>query len=119
MSGITSKHGLKYAGEPMAALVAIANAAKDRSLEVRQSTLSCMHIYTPYIHTRPTNWTPTSVTPSTRQPPPHKPTTPTNQAFDAARAAHGAQLAGDLLVKHHIHIVYDQLLESNLVRGVA
>lgn len=34
VSAITSKHGLKYAGEGMSALVAIAHAAKDRSLEV-------------------------------------------------------------------------------------
>lgn len=39
MSGVTSKHGLKYAGPSMAALVAIANAAKDRSLEVRAALL--------------------------------------------------------------------------------
>ena len=55
----------------MAALMAIANAAKVRSLE----------------------------------------------EFDQARSQHLSQLTADLLIKHHIHIVYDQLLESNLVRS--
>ena len=35
--------------------------------------------------------------------------------FDKARSEYGPQLTADLLIKHHIHIVYDQLLESNLV----
>lgn len=70
VSAITSKHGLKYAGEKMSSLVAIADAAKDRSLE----------------------------------------------AFDKARATYGETLSTDLLIKHHIHIVYDQLLESNLLK---
>lgn len=38
------------------------------------------------------------------------------QDFDKAREQYAASLASDLLVKHHIHILYDQLLESNLVR---
>lgn len=37
------------------------------------------------------------------------------QDFDKARAKYSASLEADLLVKHHIHILYDQLLEANLV----
>ena len=70
VSAVTSKHGLKYAGEGMSALVAIAAAAKGRSLEL----------------------------------------------FDGARERYGGVLAGDLLMKHHIHIVYEQLLEANLLK---
>ncbi|EWM26981.1 26s proteasome non-atpase regulatory subunit 11 [Nannochloropsis gaditana] len=70
VSAVTSKHGLKYAGDGMNALIAIAAAAKERSLE----------------------------------------------AFDAARKTYGGVLAQDLLLTHHVHIVYEQLLESNLLK---
>jgi hypothetical protein len=38
------------------------------------------------------------------------------QDFDKARAEYADQLSADLLIKHHIHILYEQLLEANLVR---
>jgi len=38
VTAITSKHGLKYSGEHMQALLAIASAAKTRSLEVSHYT---------------------------------------------------------------------------------
>jgi len=37
------------------------------------------------------------------------------QEFDKARDQYGEQLSADLLIKHHLHILYEQLLEANLV----
>jgi 26S proteasome regulatory subunit N6 len=36
--------------------------------------------------------------------------------FDAAVAKHGTSLAADILIQHHLDILYDQLLESNLMK---
>eukprot|EP00953_Heterococcus_sp_UTEX-ZZ885_P021563 12024-Heterococcus_DN1.PRE.2 len=36
--------------------------------------------------------------------------------FDAAVAKHGTRLAADILIQHHLDILYDQLLESNLMK---
>ncbi|CAM9100812.1 unnamed protein product [Pylaiella littoralis] len=38
------------------------------------------------------------------------------QEFDAAVAVHGKTLEKDLLIKHHLGILYEQLLESNLLK---
>lgn len=38
------------------------------------------------------------------------------EEFDAAVATHGKELEKDLLIKHHLGILYDQLLESNLLK---
>lgn len=38
------------------------------------------------------------------------------EEFDAAVAVHGKTLEKDLLIKHHLGILYDQLLESNLLK---
>lgn len=36
--------------------------------------------------------------------------------FDAAVRVHGKTLEKDLLIKHHLGILHDQLLESNLLK---
>ena len=38
------------------------------------------------------------------------------EEFDAAVSVHGKTLEKDLLIKHHLGILYDQLLESNLLK---
>lgn len=38
------------------------------------------------------------------------------EEFDAAVSVHGKALEKDLLIKHHLGILYDQLLESNLTK---
>lgn len=38
------------------------------------------------------------------------------EEFDAAVKVHGKTLEKDLLIKHHLGILYDQLLESNLLK---
>ena len=38
------------------------------------------------------------------------------EEFDAAVSVHGKTLEEDLLIKHHLGILYDQLLESNLLK---
>lgn len=38
------------------------------------------------------------------------------EEYDAAVSVHGKTLEKDLLIKHHLGILYDQLLESNLLK---
>lgn len=38
------------------------------------------------------------------------------EEFDAAVSVYGKTLEKDLLIKHHLGILYDQLLESNLLK---
>eukprot|EP00522_Entomoneis_paludosa_P013175 CAMPEP_0172453876 /NCGR_PEP_ID=MMETSP1065-20121228/11030_1 /TAXON_ID=265537 /ORGANISM="Amphiprora paludosa, Strain CCMP125" /LENGTH=475 /DNA_ID=CAMNT_0013206113 /DNA_START=32 /DNA_END=1459 /DNA_ORIENTATION=+ len=67
---ISGKQGVKYAGEEIDAMTAIANASANRDLK----------------------------------------------EFEAVLAQYPQQLQEDLLVKHHLHVLKEQLLESNLIR---
>lgn len=40
------------------------------------------------------------------------------EEFDEVHAAHEVELSADLLIKHHLHILYEQMLEANLVKIV-
>ena len=68
--GIVTKWGSKYPSSDLSGLVAIADAAKKRSLE----------------------------------------------DFDAASAKYADSLAGDVLVAHHLNVLYESMLESNLLK---
>lgn len=37
-------------------------------------------------------------------------------AFETCAATYGPQLQGDLLIKHHLDLLYDRILETNLAR---
>ena len=67
---ISSRQGVKYAGQGIEAMSAIASAAMSRSLKEFQAVLVKYH----------------------------------------------DELQSDLLIKHHLHILQEQLLESNLIR---
>ena len=68
--GIVTKWGAKYPSSDLSGLVAIADAAKKRSLE----------------------------------------------DFDAASAKYAASLSDDVLVAHHLTVLYESMLESNLLK---
>lgn len=38
------------------------------------------------------------------------------EEFDTAVSVHGKTLEKDLLIKHHLGMLYEQLLESNLLK---
>jgi len=40
------------------------------------------------------------------------------EEFDETHAVHEAELSTDLLIKHHLHILYEQMLEANLTKIV-
>jgi 26S proteasome regulatory subunit N6 len=67
---ISSRQGVKYAGQDIEAMTAIAAAAASRSLK----------------------------------------------EFEAVLTKYHDELQSDLLIKHHLHILQEQLLESNLIR---
>ena len=67
---ISSRQGVKYAGQDIEAMTAIAAAAASRSLKEFEAVLTKYHY----------------------------------------------ELQSDLLIKHHLHILQEQLLESNLIR---